>query len=221
MNLSIIHSAPKLLKPLSNQLVWTIQPTENDIYFTFDDGPHPEITPWVLQQLKEYGAKATFFLVGENAAKYPEVVQQIVAEGHHIGNHTYNHIKGWNTSSYKYFKNTLKCEDHFTTPLFRPPHGRITRSQHRQLSKKYRIIMWSVLSGDYDRQLKPKKIIDGVVNNTEPGSVIVFHDSVKAERNLRASLPETLKRLRKKGFTSKVIPYNLRCSEDVRGEGNA
>ena len=220
MNLSIIHSTPRFLKPISTQLVWDIEPKGNDIFLTFDDGPHPLITPWVLDQLKKHNAKATFFLVGENAAKYPDVVKMIINAGHHIGNHTYNHVQGWSTSAYKYYKNTLKCEEEFSTPLFRPPHGRITRSQHRRLSKRFKIIMWSVLSGDYDRLLSPKRIIDGVIDNTVPGSVIVFHDSVKAEKNLKATLPEVLNQLSAKGLISKVIPYEIQNSLKVRGEGS-
>lgn len=217
--MSIIHRAPKFLKPISSHLVWSIEPHQKEVYLTFDDGPHPEITPWVLEELEKYNAKATFFLVGENASKYPEVVQSIIDHGHHIGNHTYNHIKGWTTSAYKYYKNTLKCEDLFRSSLFRPPYGRITRAQHKRLSKKYKIIMWSVLSGDYDRKLSSKKIIKGVVDNTVPGSVIVFHDSEKAEKNLKNSLPQVLMHLSKKGFVSKAIPYDIRNSSSVRGEG--
>ena len=219
MNSSILFRAPRLLKPVSHHLIWEIEPKNNDIFLTFDDGPHPEITPWVLELLEKYNAKATFFLVGENAAKYPEIVKKIKDAGHHIGNHTYNHLKGWSTSAYKYYKNTLKCEEEFSTPLFRPPHGRITRSQHNQLSKRFKIIMWSVLSGDYDRKLNPKTIIKGVVTNTHPGSVIVFHDSIKAEKNLKKALPEVLDQLSGKGFTLKPIPYTVQYSNEVRGEG--
>ena len=217
--MSIIHKAPRLLKPISSQLIWDIDSTNNDVFLTFDDGPHPVITPWVLAQLAKYNVKATFFLVGENAQKHPEVVQQIINAGHHIGNHTFSHVKGWNTSAYKYYRNTLKCESVFKTPLFRPPHGRITRAQHNRLSKRYRIIMWSVLSGDYDRKLSPKRIIKGVMDNVIPGSVIVFHDSEKAEYNLRNSLPEVLHQLQERKLTSTVIPYNIQCSLSVRGEG--
>jgi peptidoglycan/xylan/chitin deacetylase (PgdA/CDA1 family) len=219
--MSIIHKAPRLLKPISSQLIWEINSTHKDIYLTFDDGPHPEITPWVLAELKKHKAKATFFLVGENAEKYPDVVKMILDAGHHIGNHTFNHVKGWSTSAFKYYRNTLKCEKYFETPLFRPPYGRITRAQHNQLSKRYRIIMWSVLSGDYDRKLLPAKIISGVIENTVPGSVIVFHDSIKAEKNLKESLPEVLNQLSEKGFQSKVIPYNLTNSQIIRGEGKS
>ena len=220
MNLSLIQRAPRILKPISSQLIWEIESDKKEVFLTFDDGPHPEITPWVLAELKKHNAKATFFLVGENAKNYPEVIKQIIAEGHHIGNHTYNHVKGWSTSAKKYYRNTLKCEPLFQTTLFRPPHGRITKSQYNRLSRKYRIIMWSVLSGDYDRLLKPKKIINGVLKNTVEGSVIVFHDSVKAEKNLKESLPEVLTQLYANGFKSSSIPYHLKNSSSVRGEGN-
>lgn len=219
MNMQVIHGAPHVLKPISSQLIWTIKPVKNEVYLTFDDGPHPEITPWVLKQLAAYNMKATFFLVGENVTKYPETKQLILDQGHHIGNHTYNHLKGWNTSSKQYFRNTLKCENVVSSTLFRPPHGRITRAQYTLLSKRYRIIMWSVLSGDYDRNLHPTAIVNGVVKNTAPGSVIVFHDSIKAEKNLKASLPEVLKRLSANGLTSKAIPYQVKNSPMVRGEG--
>ena len=219
--MSLIHGAPHILKPISSHLIWTIKPTDNEVYLTFDDGPHPEITPWVLDQLKKYNYKATFFLVGENATRYPEVVKLIVDQGHHIGNHTYNHLKGWNVSSPQYFRNTLKCENEFKSTLFRPPYGRITRNQHQALSKRFRIIMWSVLSGDYDAKLDSNAIVKGVISNTVPGSVIVFHDSLKAEKNLKASLPEVLKKLSEKGLASHVIPYDLQNSKVVRGEGNA
>lgn len=219
MELSLIHKAPSLLKPISNQLIWEIQPKKNEIFLTFDDGPHPTITPWVLNELKKYNMKATFFLVGENAKKYPNVVKQIIAEGHHIGNHTFNHLNGWTHSAFKYYRNTLKCEEHFTSPLFRPPYGRITRSQHRRLSKRFKIIMWSVLSGDYNRNTDADKITEGVLQNTVPGSVIVYHDSEKAEKNLRQSLPEVLKEYHKNGIQSMVIPYQLKNSQIVRGEG--
>ena len=219
MNLTFFHRIPKYLKPISAHLIWEVAPHENDIFLTFDDGPHPEITPWVLDQLAYHNAKATFFLVGENASKYPEIVQMIINAGHHIGNHTYNHVKGWNTSAYNYYRNTLKCEEEFKTPLFRPPHGRITRGQYIRLSRRFKIVMWSVLSGDYDKTLSPKKIISSVVNNTIPGSVIVFHDSVKAEKNLRAALPEVLRQFSEKGLISRVIPYTIQNSTEIRGEG--
>ncbi|MGB0806484.1 MAG: polysaccharide deacetylase family protein [Salibacteraceae bacterium] len=219
MQLSIIHRAPRLLKPISNQLIWNIQPLDKEVYLTFDDGPHPTITPWVLDELKKYDMKATFFLVGENAKKYPEVVKRIIAEGHHVGNHTFNHLNGWTNSAFKYYRNTFKCESYFESTLFRPPYGRITRAQHRKLSKRYKIIMWSVLSGDYDKKSDSKKITQGVLNNTVPGSVIVYHDSEKAERNLKQSLPQVLKHFQENGITSFPIPYQLRNSSKVRGEG--
>jgi peptidoglycan/xylan/chitin deacetylase (PgdA/CDA1 family) len=220
MQLSLIHRAPRLLKPISNQLIWEIQSASNEVYLTFDDGPHPRITPWVLAQLRKYNMKGTFFLVGENVKKYPEIAQQIIDEGHHVGNHTYNHLSGWTNSAFKYYRNTLKCEPYFKSTLFRPPYGRITRSQHRKLSKRFKIIMWSVLSGDYDRKSDPKKITLAVIENTVPGSVIVYHDSEKAEKNLMQSLPDVLAAYKEKGIQSIAIPYQLQNSGIVRGEGN-
>ena len=220
MELSLIHRAPGFLKPISNQLIWDIHPENREIYLTFDDGPHPTITPWVLDQLKKYNMKATFFVVGENAKKYPEIINQIITEGHHIGNHTFNHLNGWTSSAFKYCKNTLRCEDHFATSLFRPPYGRITRSQHRRLSKKFKIIMWSVLSGDYNRNTSSAKVTEGVLNNTVPGSIIVYHDSIKAEKNLKESLPNVLAAFKNLNLYSIAIPYQLQNSDMVRGEGS-
>ncbi|MFT4754854.1 MAG: peptidoglycan/xylan/chitin deacetylase (PgdA/CDA1 family) [Salibacteraceae bacterium] len=219
MQLSLIHRAPGFFKPISNQLIWEIQPVNNEVFLTFDDGPHPTITPWVLSELKKYNMKGTFFLVGENAKKYPEVVKQIIAEGHHIGNHTFNHLNGWTHSAFKYYRNTLKCDSFIDSPLFRPPYGRITRSQHRKLSKRYKIIMWSVLSGDYDRSISPERISEGVLKNTVPGSVIVFHDSEKAEKNLKHSLPTVLEGFVEMNYHSMCIPYDLENSHTVRGQG--
>lgn len=219
MQLSFIHSAPRLLKPISNQLIWEIKPKAKEIFLTFDDGPHPTITPWVLNELNKVNMKGTFFLVGENAKKYPEVVQQIIDQGHHIGNHTFNHLNGWTNSAFKYYRNTFKCESYFDSTLFRPPYGRITRAQHRKLSKRYKIIMWSVLSGDYNRNISAEKISEGVLQNTIPGSVIVYHDSEKAEKNLKLSLPKILEEFQNKGFQSIAIPYELENSDIVRGEG--
>ena len=220
MQLALIHTAPKILKPISSQLIWEIESVNNEVFLTFDDGPHPTITPWVLDQLKKHHMKGTFFLVGENAKKHPEVVQQIINEGHHIGNHTYNHLNGWTNSSFKYYRNTLKCQPYIQSTLFRPPYGRITRAQHKKLSTRYKIIMWSVLSGDYDRSISPKTITSAVLKKTIPGSVIVFHDSEKAEKNLRQSLPKVLAGLSEMNLKSISIPYTVENSNSTRGQGN-
>jgi peptidoglycan/xylan/chitin deacetylase (PgdA/CDA1 family) len=209
MDFTLINKASKYLQPISNQLIWRINTQNKEVFLTFDDGPHPEITPWVLAQLKQFNAKATFFLVGQNAERYPEVVKQITSQGHHIGNHTFNHLKGWNTKNFTYFKNTLQCEKYFESTLFRPPHGQITPDQHRVLSKKHRIIMWSFLTRDYNKSVSPQYIVNSVTDNTQAGEVIVFHDSEKAAANLMASLPAILKNLTRNGFTFSAIPYSI------------
>lgn len=220
VDFTLINSASKYLQPISNQLIWRINTDKKEVFLTFDDGPHPEITPWVLEQLKKYNARATFFLVGENAQRYPAVVAQIISEGHHIGNHTFNHLKGWNESKFAYYKNTLKCESEFDSTLFRPPHGRITRDQHRALSKRFKIIMWSLLTRDYNNSVSPQHIVNTVTKNTTKGEVIVFHDSKKAESNLKNSLPAILKNLSEKGFAFSAIPYTVTNSSTSRGAGN-
>ena len=158
-------------------------------------------------------------MVGENAKKYPEVIQQIIAEGHHIGNHTYNHVEGWRTSKYNYYKNTLKCHTHAPSTLFRPPYGRISRGQHKSLAKRYKIIMWSVLSGDYNKAYSPQKIISSVAQNTTPGAIVVFHDSEKAKQNLQLTLPVILKQYQKNGYQMVAIPKNIQTHPTQRGAG--
>lgn len=170
------------------------------IYLTFDDGPVPEVTPWVLDLLKSYNAKATFFCIGENAKKHPEIFQRILVEGHLIGNHTYNHLNGWKTGTQAYFNNTNKAawtfqqisEENHT--FFRPPFGKIKNSQAKILvSEGYKIVMWDVISGDYDQDFSAEKCYQNVVKNAAAGSTIVFHDSKKAFSNLKEILPGILK----------------------------
>ena len=187
---------PKLVQQLYPHYIWRIPTTEKRLYLTFDDGPIPELTPWVLDTLKEYHAKATFFCVGENAARYPELVKRILDEGHALGNHTYNHLRGSNTPTLDYIANTLKCEPHLPTTLFRPPYGRIKREQAKALQARgYQIVMWDVLSGDFDRRISKEKCLENVLGNVGPGSVVVFHDSLKAEGVLRWVLGKVLNTL--------------------------
>jgi peptidoglycan/xylan/chitin deacetylase (PgdA/CDA1 family) len=176
---------------------------------TFDDGPTPEITEWVLEQLKQYNAKATFFCIGNNIEKHPEIFKKIIADGHSIGNHTFNHVKGWKTSNQTYFEEVDNCEktiQNFSinstqTKLFRPPYGKIKLYQSKVLRKKgYKIIMWDVLSVDFDRNISPEKCLSNVTENIANGSILVFHDSTKAFPNLEYALPKTLDFLKNKGF---------------------
>lgn len=179
------------------------------MYLTFDDGPMPGPTEFVLESLDRHHAKATFFCIGDNVKKHPKQYQQIQGQGHAIGNHTFNHLNGWRTQDADYLTNIQKCaEVTERTTLFRPPFGKIRRSQIRRL-KDYRIIMWDVLTYDYSAGMSPKRCLSGSMAATRPGSIVVFHDSLKAERNLTAVLPEYLKRLSAQGFEFKALSEGL------------
>ncbi len=197
---------PYLLTKLTQRSVtWKIRTNKPVIYLTFDDGPVPEITPFVLKELDKYNAKATFFCVGENALKHPDILKEIIEAGHKIGNHTYNHPNGWKSHTTKYIENINKCEEHFTTELFRPPYGRIKPSQLYKLKNSYHIIMWSVLSCDYDQQVSHEKCLDNVLSFTDKGSIVVFHDNLKAKNNLFYTLPLFLKHFKEKGFSFETL----------------
>lgn len=202
---------PLVVKKMFPNYVWDISTTDKIIYLTFDDGPTPDITNWTLNLLKHYHAKATFFCIGHNIDKYPDVYNTIIAEQHLIGNHTYNHLKGWKTSVNDYVENVLKTETLIAPKtelkLFRPPYGKLKTKQAQQLQQLgYRIIMWDILSFDWDCKITPEDCLKGVIKNTKPGSIIVFHDSVKAERNLKYTLPKMLEHFSKKGYIFKSLP---------------
>ena len=180
--------------------------TKKTIYLTFDDGPHPEITSWVAQELQKVNYRGTFFCVGENAQLYPQVIADLKAEGHAIGNHTHNHIKGWNTESTVYLANTLAASTSTSDSLFRPPYGRITASQAKLLRRSgFKIIMWNLLSCDYLKDLNTNKALSALMRNTKPGSIVVFHDSEKAFENLKQLLPPYLQFLSKQGYISEAL----------------
>ena len=186
-------------------LTWRIPNEESAVYITFDDGPQERITPWVLDELATYDAKATFFMVGENAESHPELVQRVVSEGHAIGNHTYHHLKGWGADTEDYLHDIDKCKKVIPpTSLFRPPYGRIT-SKSIDLLKEYNIIMWDVLSRDYKAGLNQEKALERVIDQTSAGSIIVFHDSLKAEHNLKYILPKYLRFLNQHKFKMKAL----------------
>jgi len=186
---------------------------EKTVYLTFDDGPTPEITEWTLNKLKQFNAKATFFCIGKNVKNHPEVFQQIIDEGHSIGNHTNNHLNGWKTKKEDYLNNVSIAEktiQQFTSSttkrLFRPPYGKIKRKQSLELLKRgYKIIMWDVLSADFDQSISKEKCLKNVLDNIDNGSIIIFHDSVKAEINMKYALPKALEVLSKKGYEFKAI----------------
>lgn len=187
------------------ELIWEIKTTNKEIYLTFDDGPDPEVTPWVLDQLKAHQAKATFFCVGENVEKYPEIYKRILAEGHTVGNHTYGHLNGWKTSYDKYIVSVKKCSHVFGAHLFRPPHGRISKRQIKKLKKRYKIIMWSLLSGDFDDTISSAECSYNTVQYSEPGSIVVFHDSQKCKKTLFEALPKILNHFSNTQWEMKAI----------------
>ena len=182
---------------------------EKVIYLTFDDGPIPELTPWVLDLLDRYNIKATFFCVGDNVRKYPEIYQDILDRGHKVGNHTYNHIQGIRTFTKNYIKNTQEAAEYIESPLFRPPHGHMRLPQFFKLRKKYKIILWDVVTRDYSNRLTPDDVLNNVKNYARNGSIVVFHDSLKAEKNMKYALPLAIEWLKEQGYVFKTIEEGL------------
>lgn len=205
-----LHYIPEVVQWLYPQYTWHKSRKEKQLYLSFDDGPVPEVTPFVLDQLQQYQAKATFFCVGENLQKYPDILQRQLAEGHSIGNHSHHHLNGRKTTVPEYCHDVQLCRDELlragvSTPLFRPPYGQIRRKQARQLLSDYEIIMWDVLSADYDFRLSPEKCLQQSIRYTKSGSIIVFHDSVKAWPVLSWVLPRYLAFFAARGYTFKPL----------------
>lgn len=211
-------SVPSTIQWLIPSCTWRKVGQEKVIYLTFDDGPHPEITTWVIDELKKHQIKATFFCVGDNLKKHPETAKQLLTEGHQIGNHTMHHIKGWKHKNIDYLKDIEDCDteirkiheqmnDEKAQPrLFRPPYGQIKPSQIKLLREKgYEIIQWSDLSCDYDKHLNCEKSLSALVKNAKPGSIVVFHDSEKAENQLKQILPSYLEAMLAEGFTFETL----------------
>jgi len=181
-------------------LVWDVKTSDREIYLTFDDGPHPEITPKVLNILSQYQARASFFCVGENVKKYPGVFNTIKNENHTVGNHTFNHLNGWKVNNQQYFDNIEKCNQRVYSPLFRPPYGKITPKQIKVVKKNYLIVMWSALSYDFNKNISPYECLSIAKKNTRSGTIIVFHDSEKAAENMLYALPRYLEYFITKGY---------------------
>ncbi|QKJ32407.1 polysaccharide deacetylase family protein [Mucilaginibacter mali] len=199
---------PWLLKKLYPALTWHKGRDSHCIYLTFDDGPIPIVTPFVLNILKQHNARATFFCIGDNVTKHPEIYKQLLDDGHRIGNHTYNHLKGWDTDDKTYIANFKKCDELLHTNLFRPPYGRAKRSQVKKLKSlnpQLDVIMWDVLSGDFDQQLAPYACLQNVLKHTGNGSIIVFHDSLKAFPRLEYVLPRAMEHWAKAGYCFEVL----------------
>lgn len=186
-------------------LEWEVRSEGRDLYLTFDDGPIPEATYWVLELLQNFNVKATFFCVGENVAKHPEVYQAVVDAGHAIGNHTYHHVKAWKTDSENYMEEVRLCNKQVESKLFRPPHGQMTRKLASQLRTDYRIIMWTALSGDFDRRLSGDDCLRNAVRHTKAGAILVFHDSIKALPRLQSALPRYIEHCLAEGFRFKTL----------------
>lgn len=194
-----VVKTPLFAQWLFKKLVWRIVDTKK-VFLTFDDGPVPEATPWVLDVLKSEGVKATFFCVGENVVKYPELYQRIIDEGHSIGNHTYNHLNAWKVDKESYISNVEKASEVISSKLFRPPYGKLSPSLSKRLAEDYDIIMWDILSGDFDSNISAEKCLSNVISKTTEGSIIVFHDSIKAIDKLKFVLPRVIEFFRSQGI---------------------
>ena len=182
-----------------------MNPKEKAVYLTFDDGPIPEITPWVLNLLDKYAIKATFFMVGDNIRKYPETFRMVVERGHRIGNHTFNHIRGFEFLTINYLANTDKANEVMQTDLFRPPHGHMRWAQYHMLKKFYRIVMWDLVTRDYSKRLNGKQVFGIVKKYARNGSIITFHDSLKAENNMKYALPRSIEWLKEQGYEFRLL----------------
>ena len=204
----IIEQPPRLFRAFFPWTTWRIKKDkEKTVYLTFDDGPIPEVTEWVLDTLDRYGVKATFFCVGDNVRKHPDIFKMVVERGHSVGNHTFNHLRSWGTSAKRYCENVEKANQLIHSPLFRPPHGIIRPTTIRHLRKRYRIVMWDVVTRDYNKDLTPDDIVDKVKRYTRDGSIIVFHDSLKARKNIEGALCRSIEWLLNEGYSFKKIEY--------------
>jgi peptidoglycan-N-acetylglucosamine deacetylase len=201
------------MRAIYPDFLWRVKTDEKVIYLTFDDGPIPDITEFVLEELNKYKAKATFFCIGGNIEKHPNIFQQVVNQGNTIGNHTFNHLKGWNTEDEEYIEDFKKCQKFINSQLtthnsqlkFRPPYGRIKKSQAAEIMKTHEIIMWDVLSGDYDQSISKEIVLKKTLKYSEQGSIVLFHDSIKASKNMKYALPRFLEHFSEKQYTFKSL----------------
>ena len=201
----LIEQPPKLLRWLYPRALWRMYKNVKAVYLTFDDGPIPNITPWVLDLLDKYNIKATFFLVGDNVRKHPEEFKMIVERGHRVGNHTFNHISGLKYLSYNYLENTNKADELINSTLFRPPHGWMRWGQYMVLSHRYTVVMWDLVTRDYSKRLNGPQVLAKVKKYVRNGSIITFHDSIKAEKNMKYALPRAIEWLKEQGYEFKVF----------------
>jgi peptidoglycan/xylan/chitin deacetylase (PgdA/CDA1 family) len=205
----IIARTPYLVKKIYYSLIWDLKNGQKEVFLTFDDGPNPEVTPAVLEILHHFEAKATFFCIGRNVERYPDVFEQLKRQGHTAGNHTYSHLKGWMTSNTEYYKDIELADKMIHSGLFRPPYGKIKRTQLKYLRQFYNIIMWDVMSNDYDHSLSPDRCVQNVINYARSGSIIVFHDSEKSRERTLVALPRILEILKVQGYLFSAIPDSI------------
>ena len=205
---------PNVIQSLFPNFTWRIPTQEKTVYLTFDDGPIPEVTPWVVAQLEKFSAKATFFCVGDNVRKHPEVFQQVVDAGHAVGNHTFHHLNGWLQDNIPYFHDIRHCARLINSTLFRPPYGRLKPRQAQFLQRHYRIVMWDVLSGDFDPAITPEQCLQNVLRNVSAGSIVVFHDSLKAQEKLTYVLPRVLEALSEQGYRFEALNDQAEIGEE-------
>jgi len=205
------HKTPRLFRMLFPSLIWKIDEEGSVLYLTFDDGPVPGVTDWVLDTLKNSGVKATFFCVGENIIQHPGLFARLIEEGHNVGNHTFNHVDGWASKKKDYIQNIEKCQELIPdsgTPLFRPPHGRINLKSRSDIQADYKVIMWDVLVGDFRKSIDTNDALDNTIKSIENGSIVLFHDSKIAEVNMKKILPEFLDRVLGQGYLFKKLVWN-------------
>lgn len=201
-----IEQPPLLYRMLFPETVWRIPMKHKAVFLTFDDGPIPEVTPWVLDLLDKYDIKATFFCVGDNVRKHPETFAEVVRRGHSVGNHTMHHLQGAKVTTKRYIADIMDAESYIHTPLFRPPHGLIRWKQAAAIKDNMRIIMYDLVTRDYNRKLSGEQVLDNVKRYVRNGSIVVFHDSLKSEQNLRYALPRAIEWLKENGYVFLPIP---------------
>ena len=201
---------PRVIQKMFPNFHWNVESKDSPVlYLTFDDGPIPEVTPWIQEQLAAYDAKATFFCVGDNARRYPKLMQATIDAGHTVGNHTMHHLDGWQTDKLPYFHDIRHCAKYVPGSLFRPPYGRLKPSQAQFLQRHYQVVMWDVLSGDFDQSLSAEDCYQNVVRNARPGSIVVFHDSLKAKSKVRETLPRVLAHYAELGYRFAALTPEL------------
>ena len=200
-----IEQVPEIIRLLFPKALWRMNPKEKAVYLTFDDGPIPIVTPWVVDLLKQYDIKATFFMVGDNVRKHPQEFQYVVDNGHRIGNHTFNHLKGFITSTDRYVENVELADKFIQSNLFRPPHGFVNHKLYNKLSKNYKFVMWDLVTRDYSYRMCGTDVLANVKKYTRNGSIITFHDSLRSESNLKYALPLAIEWLLEQGYSFKVF----------------